>query len=73
MIVLQSHSQASTPRFLMGWSGNETMTGSATADSASQLDHIPSVVSLLASNNSRSIDQNKKLVETTEGIIMVLS
>jgi len=31
------------------------MTGSVTAESANQLDHIPSVVSLLAINNSRSI------------------
>ena len=55
VILLQSHCLASTPRFLMGWSGNETMTGSATADSTSQIDHIPSVVSLLASDNSKSI------------------
>ena len=58
IILLQSHSQASTPRFLMGWSWNETMTGSATADSTSQLDHTPSVVSLLASKTPGLSEQD---------------
>ena len=50
------------------------MTGPATGDSTSQLDHIPSVVSLLTSFAwyllQLGLSENKPLVETTEGMVL---